>query len=207
MIKFLILFFLILRIQTANYDPRISLQTNNKAISDCNYTFDEAVSGLDIPKSILNNLALVNVEYYSFDDKIHKGQIVVNKTVVSEIKEIFEFIKKNKFPINKVIPIVKYKWSDEVSMNDNNTSAFNYRKVKGQKVLSPHANGLAIDINPMQNPHVKSNKSIPPQALYNSKEPGSILKDSQLVKEFQKRGWNWGGFWKSSKDYQHFEKQ
>jgi peptidoglycan L-alanyl-D-glutamate endopeptidase CwlK len=206
MFKLTILLILIFRGSSSIYDLSITQGINDKVIIDCNYTFDEAVKGLKIPKSITNNLDLVNVNYFSFDGKLHKGQIVVNKSVVKDIQEIFEFIKNSKFPINKIIPIVKYKWSDETSMSDNNTSAFNYRKVNGQKVLSPHADGLAIDINPMQNPHVKNNKSYPSRALYNTKELGTIRKDSQLVKEFKKRGWQWGGLWKSSKDYQHFEK-
>ncbi len=176
MANVLIIFILIFPTQSFSPDPCIRYQKSDKVIIDCNYTFDEAVSGLEIPKSILQNLAIENVEYFSFDGKIHKGQVVVNKTVVKDIKEIFEFIKKTKFPINKVIPIVNYKWSDEASMNDNNTSAFNYRKVKGQKVLSPHANGLAIDINPMQNPLVKKKETHPNKSYIRYKNTGNYYK-------------------------------
>jgi hypothetical protein len=175
-------------------------------IIDCNFTFKEATSGIEIPKSILKQLTLLEVEYYSFDGKLHKGQIVINKSVLSDIKEIFAFIKKTKFPINKVVPIVKYNWSDEKSMIDNNTSSFNYRKVKGQKVLSAHSVGLAIDINPLLNPQYKHKSVFPPKGKYDPHKPGTILSGSELVKEFQKRGWQWGGYWQSSKDYQHFEK-
>ena len=184
----------------------ISQQQKNKIVTDCNYTFKEATSGIEIPKSILKQLTLLEVEYFSFDGNLHKGQIVINKSVLSDIKEIFAFIKKTKFPVNKVIPIVKYSWSDEKSMNDNNTSSFNYRKVKGQKVLSAHSIGLAIDINPLLNPQYKHQSVFPPKGKYDAKKPGTILSGSELVKEFQKRGWQWGGYWHSSKDYQHFEK-
>lgn len=177
-----------------------------KAIVDCNYSFEEATSGIDIPKNILKNLILINVEYFSFDGKLHQGQVLVHKKLEKDIKKIFQFIKKTKFPIKKAIPVVKYNWSDDISMNDNNTSAFNYRKVSGQKVLSPHAYGLAIDINPMQNPHIKRNKKSPAKAAYNIDAKGTITGNSELVKEFRKLGWNWGGSWISSKDYQHFEK-
>ncbi len=181
--------------------------SEDQIIVDCNYTFHEAISGIVIPKSILKQITLVDVEYYSFDGKLHKGQVVINKAVKKDIQEIFQIIKKNKFPIAKVIPIVRYNWSDKASMEDNNTSSFNYRKVDGQKILSPHSFGLAIDINPMQNPHIKSGKFNPPKAKYDPKANGTILKDSKLVLEFQKRGWQWGGFWQTSKDYQHFEKK
>ena len=188
------------------FQENIKQNNSNKAILDCHYTFEEAVSGKDIPKLILKELELIDVEYFSFDGKLHKGQLVINKALSKDIEDIFAFIKKTKFPVAKVIPVLKYNWSDEESMNANNTSAFNYRKVAGQKVLSPHAKGLAIDINPLQNPHTKRNKVNPSNASYNINQPGTILRNSQLVKEFLKRGWQWGGSWKSSKDYQHFQK-
>lgn len=92
-------------------------------------------------------------------------------------------------------------------MQDNNTSAFNYRKIEGTKTLSKHSTGKAIDINPFLNPQIKRGKTIPKGAVYNEKTAGTILKESWLVREFTKRGWQWGGNWKSSKDYQHFEKK
>lgn len=204
--KLIILISLSLIIQSF-FSTKTMAQNKNEIIIDSDFTFKEAVSGIEIPKSILKNLTIIDVECFSFDGKLHKGQIVVNKSAAKDIKEIFQEIKKSKFPIAKVIPAVRYNWSDEASMNNNNTSAFNYRKVAGQRVLSPHSYGLAIDINPMQNPHIKGNKIIPQNASYNQKAPGTILRDSQLVKEFQKRGWQWGGLWQSSRDYQHFEKK
>ena len=114
------------------------------------------VSGKNIPQSIIENLRLVDVYYYGFDEKLHKGQLVVHKEVVLDIIEIFEFIRETHFPISKVIPISKYDWSDEKSMQDNNTSAFNYRYISGTRVISNHASGLAIDINPMLNPYIKN---------------------------------------------------
>lgn len=185
----------------------IQKQGEVEVIIDCQYSFEEVLSGANIPESIKKQLTLIEVEYYSFDNNLHRGQILVNKNASNDIVEIFEFIKSTRFPLAKVIPIVYYNWSDEASMNDNNTSGFNYRKVKGYKVLSPHSYGLAIDINPLQNPHIKGKKISPLLGKYDTKAPGTILKSSELVSEFRKRGWQWGGGWKSSKDYQHFEKK
>ncbi len=203
----LLLSFIFAQLITDQSSQQDDIQTNIKIIIDCRYTFEEAISGIAIPSSIISELRLLEVEYYSFDDKLHRGQVLVNKKVEKDIIAIFSLIKELKFPIAKVIPAVKYDWDDEASMNDNNTVAFNYRKVKGSKVLSAHSYGMAIDINPIQNPHVKGKVIQPPNAKYDSKVRGTILKDSELVKEFIKRGWQWGGRWKSSKDYQHFEKK
>ena len=176
-------------------------------VIDSNIEFDEAVSGKNIPQTIIENLRLVNVYYYGFDDKLHQGQLVVHKDVVLDIIEIFEFIRESNFPISKVIPISKYGWSDEKSMQDNNTSAFNYRYISGSRVISNHASGLAIDINPNLNPYIKNGSSLPTNCVYDTTKPGTISESSQLVKEFKLRGWQWGGDWKSIKDYQHFEKK
>ncbi len=176
-------------------------------VIDSNLDFEEAVTGLSIPKNILENLRIVDVYYYGFDDKLHKGQLVVHKDVVLNIIEIFEFIRESRFPIDKVVPISKYGWSDEKSVQDNNTSAFNYRFISGTRVISNHASGLAIDINPRFNPYVKNGNSVPVNCVYDTTKAGTISSGSQLVKEFKERGWQWGGDWKSLKDYQHFEKK
>lgn len=175
-------------------------------IIDANYTFDEALRGSSIPSSVKNKLDLVSLKYYGFDGKLHQGQIIVNKEIANDIVEIFKVIEEVKFPVEKVVPIVEYNWSDEKSMNDNNTSSFNYRFISGSRILSMHANGLAIDINPKQNPYVKNGTSIPAGSEYKLKNMGTIEPDSKIVKAFKERGWTWGGDWKSLKDYQHFQK-
>ena len=177
-----------------------------KIMIDADYTFDEALRGSSIPSSVKNNLDLVIVKYYGFDGKLHQGQIIINKEIAKDIVDIFKVIEKTKFPVEKVVPIVEYNWSDEKSMNDNNTSSFNYRFISGSRILSMHANGLAIDINPKQNPYVKNGTSIPAGSEYKLKNMGTIEPDSKIVKVFKEKGWTWGGDWKSLKDYQHFQK-
>jgi hypothetical protein len=179
---------------------------SSEIIIDSNMSYDEAFSGINIPQAIIDQMELLTVQYYGFDGKLHLGQIVLNKNVVQDIKEIFEFIKETKFSVNKVTPISAYNWSDEESMKDNNTSSFNYRFISGSRVISQHAYGIAIDINPLQNPYVKNGKYLPEYSSYDITKPGTITPWSNIVKEFKKRGWIWGGDWRSLKDYQHFEK-
>lgn len=186
-----------------------SLFANNEGIIvDSQLTFEQAIKGTKAPDSVINNLVIIDVEYYSFDNKLHRGQLVIHKQLESDIKEIFQIIREVKFPIAKVIPIVKYNWSDDASMQDNNTSAFNFRKVARKNTLSKHSFGIAIDINPYQNPAVYNDGTISPKGSeYNPKAPGTIIKGSLIYNEFIKRGWSWGGDWNSLKDYQHFEKE
>jgi len=203
-IVILVIFFTIPGVTSKNIQ---SVSEESGYVIDSNIDFDEAVSGKNIPKSIIENLRIVDVYYYGFDDKLHKGQLVVHREVVLDIIEIFEFIREIRFPVSKVIPISEYRWSDEKSMQDNNTSAFNYRYISGTRVISNHASGLAIDINPELNPYIKNGSSLPANCIYDTTKAGTILASSDLVKEFKKKGWQWGGDWKSLKDYQHFEKK
>ena len=110
----------------------------------------------------------------------------------------------------------EYQADDEKSMADNNTSSFNFRTVAGTNRLSKHALGLAIDINPRINPYINSKGVLTPGNVkiyivrYVKKCKGKyarymIQKNSQITKIFKKYGFSWGGDWKYSKDYQHFE--
>lgn len=201
------LLFMIFILPASNGEDVLSQDEEQGFVIDSDVAFEEAVAGISIPQSILENLRLVDVYYYGFDDKLHKGQLVVHKDVVLDVIEIFELIRESHFPIGKVVPISKYGWSDESSMQDNNTSAFNYRFISGSRVISNHAAGLAIDINPALNPYIKNGNSLPENCIYDTTKAGTLLSSSELVKEFKRRGWQWGGDWKSLKDYQHFEKK
>jgi len=198
------LFFQIIFLLSVNLVAQIK---QSGIIIDSDMTFEESIKGINIPESIRNNLVLIEVQYFSFDEKLHQGQLVVHKSVAKDLQEIFEIIRELKFPVQKVIPVSAFGWNDETSMQSNNTSCFNYRKTKGTNVLSYHAKGLAIDINPLQNPHIINNKSFPSGAIYDKTKSGTLTDSSQIVKEFKRRGWIWGGNWRSSKDYQHFEKR
>ena len=104
---------------------------------------------------------------------------------------------------------------DTASMEDNNTSCFNYRVVDGTTKLSKHAYGLAIDINPFYNPYVvpQSDGStyISPKGseAYTDRSadfPYKIDENDLCYRLFKEHGFTWGGNWNSCKDYQHFQK-
>ena len=97
------------------------VRTQPAIIVDCNYTFEEAIAGTKAPQSIIDNLELIAVTYYSVDRKLHRGQILANKKLTPYIKQMFGVILKRKFPIAHAIPVAKYNWNDEASMEANNT--------------------------------------------------------------------------------------
>ena len=181
-------------------------------IVDSNITLTQALKK-ESPPEFKKRQKLIDVIYYSFDGKIHKGQLVIDERLVGDIRKVFRVALKDKFPVNSVIPISSDrffkngKWNDDdQSMLSDNTSAFNYRTVTGGKHLSKHAYGFAIDINPVENPYIKGRIVLPPNAVYDPSKPGTLVPDSSIVKTFIRLGWAWGGNWKTLKDYQHFQK-
>jgi hypothetical protein len=186
--------------------------TIENPIVDSNITLSEALRKYAPPK-FKRRQRLVEVLYYSFDGRVHQGQLVIDERLVKDIRQVFQVALRTKFPIKSVIPVSHRKFykngkwnSDGQSMLSNNTSAFNYRTATGKKNLSMHAYGFAIDINPLQNPYIKGKVVLPPGAVYDTRKPGTLAYNSPVVRTFIRLGWTWGGNWKSLKDYQHFEK-
>lgn len=175
------------------------------------------------PTDILANQVVLTVKFFNFDGIESVGNIEIHKDLKKDIEKIFNLIHKERFPIEKVIPISEYNWEDEKSCNDNNTSGFNYRLISGTNKLSKHATGYSLDINPYQNHYIKyeitkddNGKIIDiketqrfPNTEYNLEEKGTIRPNSNIVKLFKSLGWDWGGDWARESgriDYQHFEK-
>lgn len=159
----------------------------------------------------IDDLVYINVTYWGFDSKPHIGELVMHNKVANDIIDIFKILYRNKYPVEKMRLIDEYKASDIDSMKDNNTSALCVRKITGKKnEYSKHSYGIAIDINPKQNPYVKDDIILP----YNSRDylnreyirKGMIIKGDICYKAFVNRGWYWGGDWTRLKDYHHFEK-
>jgi hypothetical protein len=165
--------------------------------------------GCPVPPEDLRQLTLT---YLDFKNHRRSGTLLVHRDLADEVVRIFRALLDHGFVIERMVPIEEYGGDDDASMAANNTSAFNCRDTTGKPgVFSNHSWGRAIDINPLINPYVKGDKVLPPagrQYLDRTRSfSGSILKDSFIVREFEKAGWTWGGRWSDRQDYQHFEKQ
>src|SRR5262249_39231922 len=111
-------------------------------------------------------------------------------------------------------PIEQMQITDPAEVNGaptgdgNTTEAFVCRPVRGQKAWSQHAFGLAVDVNPFQNPYHKGQVVLPELATaYLARadaRPGMVQPDGLAVKAFAAVGWKWGGNYRSLKDYMHF---
>lgn len=157
----------------------------------------------------LTDLRYLRLSHWGFDGKVHQGELVVHHRVAQDVADIFAELFEKRFPIEKMRLIDEYRGSDDASMADDNTSAFNCRFVSGTNHWSLHAYGLALDVNPLINPYV-TGKRVSPQAGEKyldrtMKADGLVTRGGVCYQAFVQRGWRWGGDWKNSKDYQHFD--
>ncbi len=159
------------------------------------------------------DLRYVHVMYVDFAGRSCEGELIVNKLIADDILDIFKQLYKAQYPIEKIALIDEYDGDDELSMSDNNTSAFNFRTIAGTDIVSEHGMGLAVDINPFYNPQVKETGNgvavSPEDAIsYADRSVDFLYKidhEDLCYRLFTEHGFEWGGDWDTSKDYQHFE--
>jgi hypothetical protein len=163
-------------------------------------------------------LRLINFSYLDFEGREHHdGEIIVMDAVAEHVARIFSSLYESKFPIARAKLMGAYEGNDIASMADNNTSAFNDREITGGGSISLHAYGLAIDINPVQNPYVtRSGQAFtynpPAGAAYANRSndrPWKVGRQGmaeEVIGVFADDGFfGWGGYWDSPIDYQHFQ--
>ena len=157
----------------------------------------------------LRDLRLLSLTFWGFDDRAHQGELMVHARHAEAIVSVFAQLFDARFPIERMELVDVYEGNDDRSMVANNTSAFNCREVAGRPgVLSQHALGTAVDVNPLVNPWVHSGRVDPPEGTQyaDRSKPwkGAIYDDDLVVRAFAAIGWSWGGYWPGSYDAQHF---
>ncbi len=159
------------------------------------------------------DLRYLHVLHKDINGDVHEGEIIVNVHIAEDVLEIFKQLYENDYPIEKIRLVDEYGADDDKSMEDNNSSGFNYRTVPGSTTMSKHSLGLAIDINTRYNPYVryKNGQSIitPENGIEYADRDAEfdykIEKGDLCYNLFIEHGFEWGGEWKNSKDYQHFD--
>jgi hypothetical protein len=157
----------------------------------------------------LDQLRYLRISYWGFDKRAHLGEMVLNASVVQNIRRAFAVLFAARFPIRRMRLVDRYGGSDYASIQADNTSAFNCRDATGSSRWSEHAYGLAIDINPIENPYVYASGTTthPASDLFldrSNVRPGMAVEGGTLVRAFDAIGWGWGGRWPRPTDYQHF---
>lgn len=156
-----------------------------------------------------DELALLRLPYRDMAGREALGELVVARAVSDALRWVFGRLYEAGFPIARMERVDAFGGDDHLSMAANNCSAFNFRVVEGTDRLSGHALGLAVDINPVQNPWVRGERILPPAGRdYLDRfadTPGLIRRPGPVVEAFEAIGWEWGGDWEGYRDYHHFQ--
>jgi hypothetical protein len=176
----------------------------------------------------LEDLRYLRVLHVDFDGQTRIGELIVNKRAADDTIEVFRELYARGYQIRKMVLVDHYydiemeqyasldrgNQADCVSIEYDNTSAFNYRVAStGSGKLSNHAYGYAIDFNPYENPYVNADGTLDGpdgSAEYMDRSIASpenhMLSDGDVaVTIFKNHGFSWGGNWSGDKDYQHFD--
>lgn len=157
----------------------------------------------------LDDLRYITLSHWGYDGYIHTGEIIVHKDIALEVVEIFHELFAAHFCIEKMCLVDNYFKEgvdrsdvDDISMADNNSSAFFFRYVAHSDIVSEHGLGTAIDINPFTNPFIRykgDGREVWPKDAVEfcdrsrTDVPGMITKDSVCYNIFIKHGWKWAG--------------
>jgi hypothetical protein len=158
----------------------------------------------------IQDLRTIRLTHWDLAEQVREGVLVIHERVADDVVRAFRALFEARFPIERIEPVDVFEGDDGRSMAANNTSGFNGREVALKPgVWSQHAYGLAIDLNPVQNPYVRHDGEVFPAAgercLDRSRtEPGMIHADDAAVRAFAEIGWTWGGGWEPHRDFQHF---
>jgi D-alanyl-D-alanine carboxypeptidase len=156
----------------------------------------------------LDDLRYVTVSFRGFDGRAHTGELVVHRRVAAQVVEVFTRLYRARFPIEEMRLVTGADLEAHPTGDGNNTAAFVCRPARQQTRWSAHAHGLAVDVNPFQNPYRRGDLVLPELAsAYEDRSrarPGMIRRGDVVTSAFADIGWTWGGSWRSQKDYMHF---
>jgi len=166
----------------------------------------------------LYNLRYLQLVYHDFNGRDRLGEMIVHKDIADDVLYIMEKLYNMGYPIRQMRLVSDFHGNDWKSIDVDNTSAFNCRSATGSKKWSNHAYGKAIDINPIENPYISKRGHISHKASQkyrrrvhhryrNSADKALLLSHDKVTKIFKQYGFRWGGDWKYTKDYQHFDKR
>ena len=170
---------------------------------------DRSTWSPDCPVS-LDELRYVTVSFWGFDEQAHTGELLVNTAVADDVVTVFRRLFDARFPIERMRITPASELDEEPTGDGNDTGAFVCRPSTGQQHWSQHAYGLAIDVDPFQNPYVKDDLVLPELAsAYKDRSwerPGMIAEGGAVTGAFAAIGWGWGGDWTRPKDWMHFSR-
>ncbi|PZS37969.1 MAG: hypothetical protein DLM62_16315 [Pseudonocardiales bacterium] len=160
-----------------------------------------------------DQLRYLTMSFRGFDARAHTGEMLVNADVAQTVVGVFKRLYATGFPIEEMRITTEAELKLPPTGDGNNTNAFVCRQTRGetgsgQTQWSAHASGLAIDLNPFNNPSVKGDLVLPELASsYLNRDwvrSGMVRDGGVAVTAFESAGWKWGGRWSEPVDFMHF---
>jgi hypothetical protein len=163
----------------------------------------------------LSGLRLLRTSYHDFDGQTRTGQLVVNKRAARPVARAMRELYRLHFPIRHMRLADFYGPRGGRPRDGDVTASFECRQAvpspctggRGTGTWSMHAYGLAVDVNPLENPYVGCGQSRDPatRPFFDRSRHRRGMVTSRSVQAFRSVGWGWGGSWAgNTKDYMHF---
>jgi D-alanyl-D-alanine carboxypeptidase len=156
----------------------------------------------------LADLRYLTVSFRGFDGRAHTGELVVHQRVASQVTGVFQRLYQARFPIEEMRLVTTADLNAHPTGDGNNTAAFVCRAARRQTRWSAHAYGLAVDVDPFQNPYHRGDLVLPELASAyldrDNQRPGMIRQGDVVTRAFAAIGWTWGGTFRTPKDLMHF---
>jgi hypothetical protein len=167
-------------------------------------------AGCPVP---LSHLRVLTVSLWDFDGNRRLGQLVVNRTAAAPLGKVFRQLYRLRFPIRHMQFTDAYGPNSEQPADRDFSGSFECRRAvpspcgTGTGHWSQHAYGLAVDLNPIENPYTGCGRTRERASLpyLNRSRLRRGMVTPAVVRAFRSIGWGWGGSWAgSTKDYMHF---
>src|SRR5512133_1010815 len=115
----------------------------------------------------LSGLRVLTVRHWGFDGHQHVGQLIVNKNAAPGLAKVFRQLRRLHFPIHHMKLSDVYGPLKQRPKDNDVTGSFECRDAvpspcsggNSTGSWSNHAYGLAVDINPTENPYVGCGQS------------------------------------------------
>jgi hypothetical protein len=167
-------------------------------------------SGCPVP---LSGVRVLTVSYWDFDGNRQTGELVVNARAAAPLATVFRQLYRLHFPIRHLRFADMYGPKRGRPADRDITGSFECRRAvpspcgSGTGSWSQHAFGLAVDLNPIENPYTGCGRTREPTSVpyLNRSRIRRGMVTPAVVSAFRSIGWGWGGSWAgSTKDYMHF---
>ena len=163
----------------------------------------------ECPVQRRSQLRRIDVPFIDFNGNPQQGHLIVRRDAAESVARIFTRLYEMQFPIRRMQGVEAYNGDVYKSLAADNTSSYNCRRagqINAPFSQSPHANGRAVDINPVENPWKDPRCTCwSPTGKYAERDPGpgKILKNDRVWRTFDAEGWIWQNI--DVPDYMHFD--